>query len=161
MSQHEDLIETWHINNRVNLFLMSAIQDDAFEDKPPKMSGRTIKEMFAHIHNVRLMWLQPMNDSLARATEKIPTRSKKDKEAITRARLRESLTQSADLLAQAMLERLESGKISIFKPNPTAFIGYLIAHESYHRSEICMTLTQAGHPLDDDTLYGMWVWDKI
>lgn len=33
-----------------------------------------------------------------------------------------------------------------------AFLGYLISHESYHRAETGIILTQGGHPLDIESV---------
>ena len=45
-----------------------------------------------------------------------------------------------------------------FKPHVTAFVGYLISHESHHRGQIGWTLKNTGHPLDQKTSYGLWEW---
>ncbi len=160
MSDFADLLETWYINHRITLYLLDAIDDDALDGKPTGMRGRSVKVMFAHIHNVRMMWLEPINSKLAESIPKIPTRSRKDTKALTKLDLSSALQQSGEALGKAIEARLQSGKVSILKLTPTAFIGYLVSHESYHRGEICMTLTQAGHPLDEAILQGMWVWDK-
>jgi uncharacterized damage-inducible protein DinB len=160
VSDFADLLETLTINHRITLYLLDAIDEEALEGKPVGMRGRSVKVMFAHIHNVRMMWLQQINAELAKPIDKIPTHTRKDILSLTKPDLTIALQQSGDALHKAIETRLQSGKIDILKPSPTAFIGYLISHESYHRGEICMTLTQAGHPLDDDVLQGMWVWDK-
>jgi len=157
---YNDLIETWMINHRIMLYLLNAVHEDALDGKPVGMRGRNVKELFAHAHNVRMMWLQPINATLARDIPKIVTHTPRDRYNLNKAVLRDALTQSGEALGQAMADRLEQGKTDIFKPTPTAFIGYLVSHEAYHRGEICMTLTQAGYPVDDKILYGMWVWDK-
>ena len=107
-----------------------------------------------------MMWLQPIHADLARSIQKIPTRGNTHQKAITKTILTDALTNSGEALGKGIEDRLTSGKTAIFKPTPTAFVGYLISHEAYHRAEICMTLTQAGHPLSDAVLHGMWVWDK-
>lgn len=160
MSDHKELIETWYINHRITLYMLDAIDENALGDKPIGMRGRSVKVIFAHLHNVRMMWLQPINADLAKPIAKIPTRGRTVQNEISKTNLKDALTQSGEALGKAIQQRLESGKISIFKPTPTAFIGYLIAHEAYHRGEIGMTLTQGGHPLSDDLMHGMWVWDK-
>lgn len=157
---HNDLIETWLISHRIMLYLLDAVDDDALDGKPVGMRARNVKELFAHVHNVRLMWLQPINTDLARGIPKIITRTPNEQFNLTKPVLKDALTQSGEALGQGIAERLQAGKIDIFRPNPTAFVGYLVAHEGYHRGEICMTLTQAGYPIDDRILYGMWVWDK-
>lgn len=160
MSDHKDLLDTWYISHRITLYLLDATPELALDGRPFGMAGRSVKVMFAHLHNVRMMWLQPINADLAKPIQKIPTRGNTHQKAITKTVLTDALTQSGEALGKAIEERLDSGKIAIFKPSPTAFVGYLISHEAYHRAEICMTLTQAGHPLSDTVLHGMWVWDK-
>lgn len=157
---HTELVETWLINHRIMLYLLDAVHEDALDGKPIGMRARNVKELFAHVHNMRMMWLQPINASLARDIPKIVTRTTKDQFNLTKPVLRDALTQSGEALGKAIQTRLREGKTDLFKPTPTAFVGYLVAHEGYHRGEICMTLTQAGYPLDDKVLYGMWVWDK-
>jgi uncharacterized damage-inducible protein DinB len=45
-----------------------------------------------------------------------------------------------------------------FKPHPVAFVGYLIAHESYHQGDVGVRLTASGHRLGNKVAYGMWEW---
>src|SRR5258708_28199741 len=49
------LVETWQIHNRINLYIFDNIAAEAFA-APTK--GRTIGEQFAHMHNNRLDWLE-------------------------------------------------------------------------------------------------------
>ena len=42
-----------------------------------------------------------------------------------------------------------------------AFLGYLIAHQSHHRSNILLTLKQSGHSLDQAARYKLWDRDRI
>ncbi|NUM81816.1 hypothetical protein HUU42_13545 [bacterium] len=64
------LIETWHIHNRINLYLLAAVPDDAIEDVSAS-KGRTVAEQFAHLHNVRLMWLNASAPELLKGLNKI------------------------------------------------------------------------------------------
>jgi hypothetical protein len=50
------------------------------------------------------------------------------------------------------------GKVKGFKPHATAFLGYLISHESHHRGQIALSLKQSGKPLDKKIAYGIWEW---
>jgi uncharacterized damage-inducible protein DinB len=152
----EQLIETWNIHQRINLYLLDAIPDAALASVPTGMKGRSVGEMFAHMHNIRLSWLEVTVPAAVANVPKIPLKSKADKQQITKSLLIQTLDQSSQATVTMFKESAERGKIKNIKLTPTAFLGYLIAHESYHRGEICMTLTEAGHKLPDEVLYGMW-----
>ena len=62
----EHLLETWQINNRVNLYLLNAISPEQLASKLTS-KGRNAGEQFAHVHNVRLMWIKA---SMPEALEK-------------------------------------------------------------------------------------------
>jgi uncharacterized damage-inducible protein DinB len=51
------LIEAYAVNERMNQYLLENVDDRAWRAAPPGGKGRTIAEIFAHIHNVRHMWL--------------------------------------------------------------------------------------------------------
>jgi uncharacterized damage-inducible protein DinB len=148
-----ELVEAWQINHRINLYLLDAIAPAALPSVP-LAKGRSVAEQFAHIHNVRLMWLK------AAAPDLLPGLDKVEKEsAITKQGLQAALEKSGVAIAALLKKGLENGgKIKGFKPHAAAFLGYLIAHESHHRGQINMTLKQAGHPLDKKTSYGLWEW---
>ena len=145
------LTETWHINNRVNLYLLEAI-DEAHLSDIAASKGRNIGEQFAHLHNVRLMWLKSAQPDLLALVEKI------EKENISKTLLQEQLQKSAEAIAQLFELGVETSRIKGFKPHPTAFLGYLIAHEAHHRGQIALCLKQSGHPLDKKTAFGLWEW---
>jgi uncharacterized damage-inducible protein DinB len=147
----EAILETWDINNRINLFLLEAIEE-ANLNATAASKGRTVGEQWAHVHNVRLMWLK---EGL---TEALTSVQKIEKQGITKALLEEQLTLSATAIRQMLSNGLAAGKIKGFKPHPTAFLGYLVAHEAHHRGQIVLSLKQAGNPVDKKTLFGLWEW---
>ncbi|MFN2511091.1 MAG: DinB family protein [Pyrinomonadaceae bacterium] len=53
----KQFLEAWDIHNRVNLYVLEAIDPEHLKDVSAS-KGRTVGEQFAHIHNVRLMWLK-------------------------------------------------------------------------------------------------------
>ena len=66
---------------------------------------------------------------------------------------------SGAAIAQLIADRQADGsRVKGFKPHTTAFVGYLISHESHHRGQIVLTLKQAGHPVDKKTAFGLWEW---
>ena len=148
----DPLVETWAIHNRINLYLLDAIPDEALQASLPKC--RTIQALLAHIHNVRLMWLKPAAPELLDALEKLDAKT-----VVSKKKLRDALQASGDAI-QTVFQRASEhdGKVKGFKPHAAAFLGYLISHESHHRGQIGWTLKQTGHPLDQKVAYGLWNW---
>ncbi len=146
------LIDTWQIHNRIHLYLLDAIDEAHYKDVASS-KGRSVGDQFAHMHNVRLMWLK------VAAPDILATQTKIEKDVpLTRALLKTELENSASAIAQLLEKGLQDGKIKGFKPHPVAFLGYLIAHESHHRGQILLALKQSGHPVDQKTQYGLWEW---
>ena len=151
----EQCIETWHINNRVNLYLLDAIPPDALKSMLPSARTRTVARMFVHIHHVRVWRLESAMPLLLSGVEKFGKTEVPGKQQLRRA-----LEQSGEAMAQLITVGLETGKVKGYKPHPIGFLGYLISHEAYHRGEICIALTESGHKLDEAILYGQWDWSK-
>ena len=148
----EQLIETWNIHDRINRYLLKAVPDDALGSAlGPR--HRTVYQLFAHMHNVRLMWLKSAAPELLVGLAKVEGESG-DKAALAAA-LEASGRGIAALLRKALAA---GGKVKGFKPHAVAFLGYLISHESHHRGHIGWTLKNTGHPLDQKTAYGLWEW---
>ena len=147
----KELIETWEIHNRINLYLLESLSEVSLSGTASS-KGRTVGEQFAHIHNVRLMWLKAAMPELLAGVEKI------EKEEITKKQLKEQLTKSGKAITQLLEHALANGKLKGFKPHPTAFMGYLIAHESHHRGQITLSLKQSNNLPDKKILFGLWEW---
>ena len=148
----KELLETWEINNRINLYLLNSIDEKYLTDISAS-KGRTVAEQFAHMHNVRLMWLKAAMPGLLEGQIKIEKENKPDKKMLSAA-----LEKSSDAILKLLANGFETGKIKGFKPHPSAFFGYLISHESHHRGQIILSLKQSGHPIDQKTQYGIWEW---
>lgn len=147
-----DQLDTWHINNRINLYLLEAIDENSLRDVSAS-KGRKVGEQFAHLHHVRMMWLKAAAPELLEGLLKI------DKEVkINKTILQTELQKSAEAVAKLLEKGFAENKIKGFKPHPAAFLGYLISHESHHRGQIILTLKQAGHPIDQKTQFGLWEW---
>jgi uncharacterized damage-inducible protein DinB len=148
----DQLIETWNIHNRVNLYLLDAVPAEALGlSLSPKF--RTVYQLLAHVHNVRLMWLKAAAPDLLAGLEKLEGAD--GDRAGLRAALEASGQATEELLRRAVAA---GGRVKGFKPHVTAFLGYLIAHESHHRGQVGWTLKGTGHPLDKKTAYGLWEW---
>lgn len=148
----EPLVETWAIHNRINLYLLDAISEESLSLALPKC--RSVFDQFAHVYNVRLMWLKSANPELLESLEKLET-----KNGGTKAQLGAALEASGQAIESLLRKATTTGgKVKGFKPHATAFLGYLISHESHHRGQIGWTLKQAGQPLDQKTAFGLWEW---
>ncbi|MEP6636645.1 MAG: DinB family protein [Acidobacteriota bacterium] len=149
----KQLLETWAIHDRINLYMLDAIDAPALSDLSAS-KGRKVGEQFAHIHNVRLMWLKAAAPDLLKGLSKIEPEQSMDKKL-----LKKSLVESGVAIKSLLTKSAQTdGKVKGFKPHVTAFLGYLVSHESHHRGQIALSLKQAGHPLDKKVLYGIWEW---
>jgi uncharacterized damage-inducible protein DinB len=143
------LTETWQIHNRINIYLLDNIDEACLKDCSAS-KGRSVGEQFAHMHNVRLMWLKVAAPALLEGLNKI------EKEDINKELLKRELYASGIVMEQ--LFEKSDGRIKGFKPNATAFLGYLISHESHHRGQVMLCLKQSGHPVDKKVQFGIWEW---
>ena len=149
----KQFLETWEIHNRISLYLLDSIDAAGLKDQAAS-KGRSVGEQFAHVHNVRLMWLK------AAAPELLKNLSKLEKEqALDKELLHKSLVESGEAIKSLLSQSVAAGgKVKGFKPHAAAFQGYLISHESHHRGQIMLSLKQGGHPVDKKVQYGVWEW---
>ena len=49
---------SYAIDDRINHYLVRNLANEAWKMAPPGGQGRSISAIFAHMHNVRLMWLK-------------------------------------------------------------------------------------------------------
>jgi uncharacterized damage-inducible protein DinB len=151
----DQIVETWTINNRINLYLLDAIEPEALGSLLTGSRSRTVARMFAHIHNIRCSWLESAAPELLKGVKKIAASTKIDAPL-----LQKSIDRSGRAIELLLERAMAEGKVKGYKLHPAAFLGYLISHEAYHRGEICVALTQSGHQLDDSILHGQWDWER-
>lgn len=149
----DQLVETWRIHDRINRYLLDAVAPGSLGARSAS-AGRTVGEQFAHIHNVRLMWLKSAAPDLLEGLGKMEREDAADHGGIGTA-----LAASGEAIA-TLIERsaAEGGRVRGFRPHLVGFLGYLISHESHHRGQIALSLKQAGVPLDRKVAYGLWEW---
>jgi uncharacterized damage-inducible protein DinB len=147
------LLNAFHTNNRINLYLIDNLPEPVWTEKPPESKGRTAAAIVAHMHNVRVMWLK------AAKAEGIPEQL--DRANVTPAQAVRGLEISCQALDTLIGRALEgNGRIKNFRPDVAGFIGYLIAHDAHHRGQITMLARQLGHPLPQKAMFGMWEWGR-
>jgi uncharacterized damage-inducible protein DinB len=147
----EGLLAAFAINQRINLYLIENVPDEAWSATPPDGKGRDIPAIVAHMHNVRRMWLK------AAAKEVDPT--EKLERDCSRHAASAALEASFQALQKVLGDSLRSdGRIKGFKPDAASFAGYLFADDAHHRGQIAMLARQVGQPLPQKAVFGMWEW---
>src|SRR5689334_6963537 len=81
---HEQILDTWRISSRLNLYLLHAVAEDGLDDAPPT-KGRSVRKQMAHLHNVRLMWLQSAAPELMEGLRKFEPEETPGREALADA----------------------------------------------------------------------------
>jgi uncharacterized damage-inducible protein DinB len=147
-----ELMATWRINEQIDQYLIDHLSDDAWTAKPPGGNGRNIAAVFAHIHNVRLMWVKAASRGSA-----LP--DKAEGKELSRQDAKRALTQSADAIAKILEQGFSTGKVSGFPPSAAAFLGYMLAHDAHHRGQVTMLARQVGHPVPPQAGFGIWEWN--
>ncbi len=146
----EALMTAFATNNRINLYLIQHLPNEAWRATPPNGKGRTIGAIAAHIHNVRLMWLKS-------AGGQIP--AKLDVDTATKAEAAAALEDSFAALDSLIRAALATdGRIKGFKPDVCSFLAYLFAHEGHHRGQMSMLARQTAFPLPQSAMFGLWEW---
>lgn len=153
----EQLVETWHINNRVNLKILDTIDADALAMTLSPRGGGTPGKLFRHLVDSRRRWLEAIKKALAEDIPVIPL-----EEAHNKKLLKSGLIATADAFEQIIRESMANGgDVKRFKHGIVTMVAYLIAHDAHHRGNIFLTLKHCGYKLDNALKYGIWEWNKI
>jgi uncharacterized damage-inducible protein DinB len=139
------------ISNRITLYLLDTCSDECLAQVLPKGWGPAAQ--FAHIHNVRLMWLD--SAKVAHGLKKLET----SRAAHTRTALTQALDASGAALEAVVRGHLDNGtRMPGFKPHTPAFVSYIVAHHAYHHGELGIICRDLGYPIDKKHAFGIWEW---
>jgi uncharacterized damage-inducible protein DinB len=150
----DQLIDTWQINNRMNLLLMDNITDAGMQKTLSTRGGRTVYLQLVHVHNVRMGWLEVSAKDIFKKYKGLDKEAAFDRKALRKA-FEESGKGIEELLASSCDD---GGKVKGFKKGVIPMLGYFVSHESHHRGNILLTLKQSGEKIPDAMKWGLWEW---
>jgi uncharacterized damage-inducible protein DinB len=154
-------VESYRANDRMNQIVLQHLDAGAWRAKLPGIKGRTIADIFAHIHNIRRKWLR-----LSAPYVKVPLaldRSRSTQEQAGAA-LEESAARCCEMIAEALTQpKAKFHRDGWAKPWPAdaSMVSYMIAHDAHHRGQVCMLAHQLGFPLPDKCTSAMWAWERF
>jgi uncharacterized damage-inducible protein DinB len=151
----DGILEAWRTNQRINVKLIDRISDEGMRCTLSNRGGRDVCRQFAHLHNARIWHLEARARSLAKGARKFETKEEPPREELVAA-LEDSARRIEEFFRQAGM-----GRARAFKRGVVQSLAYFVAHESHHRGNILLTLKQCGHPVDQDTRFAIWDWDRI
>jgi uncharacterized damage-inducible protein DinB len=152
----QQLIDTWQINNKMNLLFIDNVDDQGMQQTLSTRGGRTIYLQLVHVHNVRLGWMEVAAKDIFKKYKQLDKEAPYDKKL-----LRKSFEESSNAIEE-FIERSwnQGGKVKGFKKGLIPMIGYFIAHEAHHRGHAMLTLKQCGVKIPEVLKWGFWEWDK-
>src|SRR5580698_8456933 len=143
------LVESYAVNERMNQIILEHLDPAAWRVKLTGNKGRTIADIFSHVHNIRRKWLR-----LSAPHIKLPAPLDRSRCSQKQAgvALAESGARCYDMLAEALGQ--PQGRVKNFcrdgwsKPWPAgaAMVAYMISHDAHHRGQVCMLAHQLGFP---------------
>ncbi len=148
------LVEAWCMSNEVNLYLLDSISDEYLKDSYAKRT-RTVAAQFAHMHNVRLRWLNHAATKLVGKVESFPKGAQP-----TKAELKNALQASEEVIARFLEVCEATGEVKYWNGSPATFLSYLVAHEAHHRGLAMVAMRISGRKLPQEVIYGQWQWGK-
>lgn len=140
----DQLVATWNMHSQITLLMLQNISTDEALDTITPEDGRTVGQVFADIHNVRLRWLEVGSPGLFDQMERLNTDSDEELAGLTRQAIYEALQESGWAIGELLKEGFAHHRLRGFTPHPAIFLGYLIPSESYDRGQACATLGHSG-----------------
>jgi len=149
------LVEAWCMSNEANIFLLKSIPEEYLVDSYSPRT-RTVAAQFAHIHNVRLRWLNHSAPELAGNVKSFLKGAQP-----TKVELINALQISEKVIAQFIEQCEAANEVKYWNGSPATFLSYMVAHEAHHRGLAMVAMRISGHKLPNEIVFGQWQWGKI
>lgn len=151
----QQLLTAWQIGNNHTVLLINELSDNDLLACLGK--SKNIGKQLAHMHNVRLGWLEHTGRLLYDKSLLI------QKDAVLNTGLLKKHFVNSGQKVESLIDQSweNEGKLPSFKTGLIPFITYLVAHESHHRGTILQVLKQNGKKLSNTLKFGIWEWDKL
>jgi len=138
------LLDSWDRNNTILLNLLRALPEGGLEASATEGSP-CVAELFTHIHYARFVLVFEDAPEFARNVPAEEWVAERD-----RARIAESLNESAKAVRDAVQSRVEAGRdMDLHYDHPILLLQHMIWHEGYHHGQIKLALKLAGRPMTD------------
>jgi uncharacterized damage-inducible protein DinB len=157
----QGLIAAWRTNHRVTVYLIENLPPEVWSKTVPGIPRRTVRTIAAHIHNARCMWIKGMG-----TRHGIVVPRTVNGRAVQPSELSSALARSSEGIIELIRLGVARGGVvppaawQNFPTDVAHFLSYFVAHEAYHRGQLCMVARQLGHRLPADVRAGLWQWKK-
>jgi len=81
----DQLLDTWQINNKMNLLMMDNITDAGMQRSLNTRGGRTVYLQLVHVHNVRMQWLEICAKDIFKKYKALDKEAAFDRKALRKA----------------------------------------------------------------------------
>ena len=160
----QEMAQAYLVNDSMNQLFLKHLSGRAWRAKLPDQKGRTIADVFAHVHNIRRKWLR-----LSAPHLKLPAQLDRRRCTLEQAQaaLAESALRCSEMLSQAVTvpqgrarSFVRDGWAPPWRPGAAMF-AYMISHDAHHRGQVCMLAHQLGFRLPLAVTSRMWGWEKL
>jgi len=143
------------------MYLIENLPAELWAKNVPGVPRRTVRNIAAHIHNARCMWIKMLG---ARHGVEVP-RTVNSRTVQPKELLRALKRSSEGMIALIRLGLANGGAVppaawQNFPTDMIHFLNYFVAHEAHHRGQLCMIARQLGHRLPTEVTGGLWQWKK-
>jgi uncharacterized damage-inducible protein DinB len=146
------LLQAYSASARVNEYLVERLDPSLWRAKPPAPKLRTIAGLVAHVHNCGLIYLK-------RAAPKVAVPAELDRFRVTQAAAIKALAAKRRAVLAVVEPVIEKGgRVGGSPHDPATFLAYYMVHDGHHRGQIVWQARLLGHPVDMQTMSGMWQW---